>query len=350
MAAFHAHKQHSRGFSKLWLLLLLPVFMIFIAVAGSVIWYRNSLEPVSDSTEQIVVTVPVGSTAPEIGKNLESRDLIKSAYSFELYIRLNDYKDKLQAGGYKFTQSQSVEEIVKDLVNGNVATDLFTILPAQRLGQIKTSFIEAGFSLDEVNLALNPESYIGHPALKDKPADANLEGYLYPESFQMTENTTATQIVEASLDEMASVLTPAMQAKFTSEGLNLYQAVTLASIVEREVNKPEDRPIVAQVFLKRYNEGIMLGSDPTALYGALLVGLEPSVFADTPYNTRLYTGLPPGPINNVSEQSLLAVANPADTNYLFFVSGDDGKTHFSNTLEEHEAATSKYCIELCKSY
>ena len=93
-----------------------------------------------------------------------------------------------------------------------------------------------------------------------------------------------------------------------------------------------------------------LGSDSTAIYGAAVNGLELAIFADTPYNTRIYSGLPPGPISNISQQSLDAVANPSDTQYLYFVSGDDGKTYFAETLAEHEANTAKYCIELCKLF
>jgi UPF0755 protein len=281
---------------------------------------------------------------------LQEKGLIKSAFSFDIYTRINNNRGKLQAGGYKFTPSQSVPEIVEHLVNGDVATDLFTILPAQRLEQIRASFIESGYSQTEVQQAFKPENYANHRALVGKPAGAGLEGYLYPDSYQISDQTTVEEIVTASLDEMADALTAEVRAKYEQEGLSIFEAITLASIVEREVSNSDERAIVAQVFLKRYKAGIMLGSDPTALYGALLVGIEPSVFADTPYNTRLYVGLPPGPINNVSKASLEAVAFPADTDYLFFVSGDDGKTYFSNTLEEHEALTAQHCIELCKSY
>jgi UPF0755 protein len=350
MTAFHIHRQHTKKRSKLWLLLLSPFVIVAVAIVVSVGWYKSSLQPVSDSKEEVIVTVQVGATAPQIGDILDDKGLIQSSLSFDIYTRINNYRDKLQAGGYKFSPSQSVEQIVNQLVTGAVATDLFTILPAQRIDQVRAAFVSAGYSVDEVDKALNPSNYAGHPALVGKPENANLEGYLYPDSYQKTNTTTVEQIIEASLDEMADALTPELLASYQEAGLSPFEAITIASIVEREVNNTDDRLIVAQVFLKRYREGMMLGSDPTALYGALLAGIEPSVFADTPYNTRLYTGLPPGPINNISSMSLQAVANPGDTDYLFFVSGDDGKTYFSNTLAEHEALTAQHCIELCKSY
>jgi UPF0755 protein len=350
MAAFHIHKQHAYKKSKMWLIFFIPFSVLMAVVLLSYGWYISSLQPVSNSNEEVVVTVPVGATTPQIGSLLENSGLIRSTVSFEIYTRLNNSRGKLQAGGYKFTPSQSVPNIVEQLVNGNVATDLFTILPAQRLDQLRAAFVSAGYSQSEVQEAFKPSNYDGHPALEGKPADANLEGYLYPDSYQKTNQTTVQQIIKASLDEMADALTDDLRAQYQAQGLNLFEAITIASIVEREVSSNEERAIVAQVFLKRYSEGIRLGSDPTALYGALLVGIEPSVRADTPYNTRLYEGLPPGPINNVSVSSLEALAYPADTDYLFFVSGDDGKTYFSKTLAEHEALTAKHCIELCRSY
>ena len=257
----------------------------------------------------------------------------------------------VQAGSYSLSPQMTVQEIVDILVSGKVNTELVTILPAQRLEQIEESFLEAGYSSQEVIEALDPDNYSGHPVLVDKPPVATLEGYLYPESFQVTESTPLQAVIEQSLDQLDEAFTDEVKESLrVRHGLTLHEAIILASIVEREVSNPADRTKVAQVFLKRYKENISLGSDPTALYGALLFGIEPSVFADTPYNTRLYAGLPPGPINNVSADSLRAVAFPASTDFLFFVSGDDGNTYFSNTQAEHEALTAEHCIELCRSY
>lgn len=353
MYRFHAEKQYKQKRRWPWiiLLMLLPLFLLAGVAAYGYYAYNENLKPVSDSTELVVVTVPVGTSAAEVGEQLYEQDLIRSAWVFDIYTRVNNYRSGLQAGGYKFSQSMSVEEIVQMLLNGEVATDLVTILPGQRFDQIKASLIQSGFSRDEVNEAFNPKLYFDHPIATYKPeTDVTLEGYLYPESFQRSATTTLEEVLRASLDEMYAALSPQLRSDLAEQGLTVHQAVILASIVEREVSNPDDRTKVAQVFLKRLNEGISLGSDPTALYGALLAGIEPTVFADTPYNTRLYAGLPPGPINNVSIESLEAVAYPADTDFLFFVSGDDGNTYFSNTLAEHEALTAQHCIELCASY
>jgi UPF0755 protein len=153
--------------------------------------------------------------------------------------------------------------------------------------------------------------------------------------------------VSAALEELDTKLTPDVRAAFAQQGLSTYEGLVLASVVEQEVSHATDRAMAAQVFIKRLRIGMSLGSDVTALYGAHLAGKTGSLTYDSPYNTLLHKGLPPTPISNVSDSSLQAVAHPASTDYLFFVAGDDGVTHFTNTAEEHEAAAQKYCHKLC---
>lgn len=309
--------------------------------------YYENLKPVSSSQKSQLIKVESGSTATQIAIQLKEAGLIRQTWAFEWYVRNHNLRDKLQAGSYYIQPSQSVSEIADLLTKGKVATDLFTILPGKRLDQIKAAMVNAGFDPTEVEQAFNPDLYKDHPALVDKPAGASLEGYLYPESFQKHPDTKATTIITASLDEMQKRLTPDIRASFTKRGLTVHQGVILASITEQEVSKADDRPIVAQVFLKRIQDGMQLGSDVTAFYGAIIAGRSPSVAYDSPYNTRIHNGLPPGPISNVSASSLQAIANPASTDYIYFVAGDDGKTYFSHTLAEHEALTKEHCKKLC---
>ena len=355
MSKFHSLKQHTKKRSKLWIVFLLPIVIIGVTVAIAAGWYTQNLRPVSSSDEQVVVTIPIGATVPEIADTLLQRGLIRSTLAFDIYTRIQNDRNKLQAGGYKLMASQSVSEIVDKLVSGDVATDLFTILPAQRLDQVKSAFIQAGFNSDEVKAGFDPTQYAEHPALQFKPRGESLEGYLYPESYQRTSSSTVESIIVASLDQMALVLTPSLEADLQKVGLNMHDAVILASIVEREVPAASGvRSTVAQVYLKRLNESILLQADPTAQYGTLLAtGTEAGWKEyDTPYNTYIYSGLPPGPIVNVSASALYAVANPTQTDYLYFVADDADQTttHFSRTLEEHEAATIKYCKVKCSSY
>lgn len=325
--------------------------------------YEQNLKPVSSSTQSRQITVPSGASVKEIAALLEEAELIRAAWAFEWYVRNNDALEALQAGTYPLSPDKSVQEIVSILTNGKVSTDLVTILPTKRLDQIKDTLINYGFSEEEVDAALDPSLYKDHPALVDKPANASLEGYIYPETFQKTGNTKPQEIITKSLDEMQEVLTAELRAAIVKRGLTVHQGVILASIIDQEAGSEEDKPIIAQVFLKRLNTGMQLGSDVTALYGAVIDGVTLpdkasraaaiAIAYDSPYNTRKYGGLPPGPISNVSQSGLEAVANPAQTDYLYFVAGDPdaegnvGKTHFARTVQEHNENVAKYCRILC---
>jgi UPF0755 protein len=310
--------------------------------------YYQRLQPVSSSQEVVLVTVKSGSTSTQIANLLQEKGLIRSGTIFEWYIRTKDVRDKLQAGTYALRPSMSVPEIVDVLVRGSVKSDLVTILPGQRLDQIRQTLINAGFTPAAVDAALQPAQYADSVALADKPAGAGLEGFLYPDSFQKDDNTEPSVIIRESLDEMAQHLTPDIRAAFAAHGLSVYQGVTLASIIEKEVAKQSDRAQAAQVFYKRLASDMPLGSDVTAFYGAIIAGQPPQVTYDSPYNTLLHKGLPPSPIANVDTSSLQAIAQPANTDWLYFVAGDDGTTYFSKTAEEHQALTKQYCHKLCQ--
>jgi UPF0755 protein len=345
-------KYTAREARRVWprrLLIIAGVgILLLIAATVTVRYvYNQNLKPVSSSAVVKSIEVKEGATAEEIAAQLEEAGLIRSAWAFKLYISSKEVRNALQAGIYELTPSQGIPEIVAQLTHGKIATNLVTLLPGQRIDQIKARLTQEGFKDGEVRNALNPASYQGHPALVDKPPAASLEGYLYPDSYQKTGTTDASIIVAAALDEMESKLTPDVRSAFAKQGLSTYEAIILASIVEREVSNERDRTRVAQVFLKRLEIGMLLQSDATASYGAILDGKPASSSYNSTYNTYLHKGLPPTPISNVSESSLRAVAFPASTDWLYFVSGDDGTTHFAKTLETHESNVQRYCTELC---
>lgn len=339
----------NRSKFKLYILVVISALAVLL-ISGIIVIrksYSDNLKPVSAERKQYIITVEPGSTTATIADNLKAKGVIRSDWAFEWYVRNHQLRDQLKAGTFAVYESQSVSEIVNTIVKGKIATNLVTIVPGKRLAQIRDTLIQSGFNAEEVDGALDPSQYEGHPALTDKPENASLEGYLYPESFQKSKETTATQIIKQSLDEMQLRLTPALRQAISQQGLTLHQGITLASIVEQEVSNPSDRAQASQVFLKRYKSDMALGSDPTAFYGAIRDGKERSVLYDSDYNTRIRKGLPPGPIGNVTENSLNSVASPAQTDWLYFVSGDDGKSYFSKTLQEHEDLTKKYCTKLC---
>ncbi len=325
--------------------------MVAVAILSMVVVrhvYHENLKPLSSVKTVHVITVPSGASVSKIASLLKKEGVIRSDWAFQWYVSSQEVRDKLQAGSYALRPSQSVAEIVSIMTQGRVDTALVTIPPGRRIDEVRSILINNGFAAKDVDRALKPDLYRDHPALVELPKEVtSLEGYIYPESIQKDANTKPEDLITKYLDQMQKRLTPDVRNGFVQQGLTVYQGVTLASIVETEVSNPADRPKVAQVFLKRLHENMRLGSDVTAFYGSILADKAPSVTFDSPYNTHLHDGLPPGPISNVSADSLNAVAHPATTDWLFFVAGDDGKTYFSHTLEEHEALVQEHCKKLC---
>jgi UPF0755 protein len=345
-------KKHSSHRLRKFLIALLLVAAVIGASALFVVRriYTENLRAVTPGVHtQVVVAIPSGSSLNEIAQILKTKNVIRADWAFKQYVRSHELGDKLKAGTYRLYSDETTATIANDLVAGKVAVDLFTILPGQRIDQVRKAFIDAGFKEADVDKALDANSYTGHAALVDKPSGAGLEGYLYPDSFQRTADTSPSTIVTQSLDEMASYLTADLRSAYAAQNLSTYQAITLASIVEREVASQEDRATAAQVFLTRIKQGMRLQSDVTVIYGMALAGEDTSI-VDTsfasPYNTFLHDGVPVGPISNVTKSGLQAVAHPSPTDYLYFVAGDGsdyGKTYFSKTIAEHNAAVAAHC-------
>jgi UPF0755 protein len=340
----------SRG-KKIILSTLISIALVFVAIAVGVnIWYKNNLKPLKTDGSAVIFVVDEGQSAPKTATSLQEQSLIRSSQAFLWYLRNQGITNKIQAGSYEITPTQSSQEIAQMLTTGKVSSKFFTILPGKRLDQIRQNFIDAGFSAESVDKALDPANYSNHPALIAKPTDQSLEGYIYPETFKIDASTTPQQIVRLSLDELASVLTPGLIDAFQAQGLGIHRAITLASIIEKEAANNQDKKDIAGVFYNRLKQGMPLQSDPTYKYAAFLKNEAPSPAIDSPYNTYKVNGLPPGPISNVSKNALQAVASPTKSDYLYFVSGDDNITRFSKTLQEHEALVKQYCIKKCATY
>lgn len=319
-------------------------------------WYQTSLEPRTAEAEEVAFAVTPGTSLLEVANELEEREIIRSATAFVWYMNRQDGDAVLQAGTYSISASQSTPEIASMFIAGDIDHTLITIPPGYRLDELVDKvFVPAGYDRAEVERALQQRYTSG--VLVDKPSRSSLEGYLYPETFQITVDSTPESIIQRALEEFTEQLTPTIRDGLKKQGLSLHEGVILASIVQKEAYDTEDQRKVAQVFLKRLEEGMELGADATFEYGAAVEGGEPTPELDSPYNTRRNAGLPPGPIANFNLSALEAVANPADTDYLYFVHGDgchdedpgtDCTTHFANTIEEHEANVDRYCRSYCR--
>ncbi|MGB3023628.1 MAG: endolytic transglycosylase MltG [Candidatus Saccharimonadales bacterium] len=337
-----------------WWAIIGVIVISIIAVAGLVVTsYFAALSPVDhQASETIRVVIQPGQTASDIADNLFSHGLIRNKQAFQLYTQLSGTNSKLQSGGYVLRRSQSVQDIVQHLVAGKTDELRVTILPGLTLQEladpgVEGSLAQQGFTPDEISAAF-AKSYTS-PLFKDKPVGTSLEGYLYPETYIIAANDTLDRVLTMTFSEFYGVITKnKLDEQAAARGLNLYQAITLASIVQKEISDPSDQRQVAQVFLKRLSDGMVLGSDVTFMYIAKKEGRVPSVNDPSPYNTRRAGGLPPGPIANFNLSALQAVANPASGDYVYFVAGDDGKTYFARTEAEHEANVAKYCTTLCQ--
>jgi UPF0755 protein len=330
------------------LLILLCIFVVIIAViiAGLVIAKRE-LNPVSkDTTKLIKVTINSGTTPSAIGDLLQKDGIIKSSFAFIMYTRISGTENKLQAGTYRLSPGETTQEIVKHLVNGTVDQFSITFLPGATEAMDRQVLINAGYSTSDVDTALGA-TYSGS-LFTDKPAGTDLEGYIYGETYDFNSGATVQDILQRTFDEFETVVTQNnLVAGFAKQGLNLYQGITLASIIQREVSSASDQKQVAQVFYLRLAMNIPLGSDVTYIYGASLLGVAATPTLDSPYNTRINTGLPPGPIATPGLSALQATASPASGSYLYFLSGDDGKTYFATTEAQHEANIANYCKVKC---
>ena len=349
----YANNRVKKSRSKLFYTIIIVVVIFVAATMGSLgtrMWYEQQLQPASSVERLEIVEIPEGATVQEIAKGLEEKRLIRSSQAFVWYVRTNALLNELKAGTYQLDAAQSTPAIIDTITQGKIIENTVTILPGKRLDQIKEALVKAGFGAEDVDTAFEPSQYKGHPALVAKPTSQSLEGYLFPETFNASSKTTAKDIVEKSLDEMAEVMTPELIDAWQKHGLGIHEAITLASIVEQEVRTADERAMVAGVFYNRLKIGMALQSDPTYKYAAHQLGVSPNPAIQSPYNTYYVSELPPGPIGSVSKSSLEAVANPKQHDYLYFVAGDDGVTRFSKTIEEHQELTKKYCIDLCSSY
>ena len=330
-----------------------------ILLAGLIVliiwqWYQLGQKPVDTRSVALeLFVVEQGQSLERIAEALKDRELIRNTTVFEWYVRVGGDYSEFQAGDFEVSPSMTVAEIVEILKYGQASNRRVTIFPNRRLDQLATSLQEQGFTDAIVTTSLSADRWLDHPVARWWPAgSASLEGYLYPETFNVTgfEQSDADSLIRRSLNEFSRVLkdNPDLEAGFQQQQLSVHEAVILASIVTSEASRPEDLAKVAQVFLKRYHLGRPLGADPPVFYAHFALGRPLDFSVDHDYNTRLRPGLPAGAISNVGLEPLRAVANPADTDYYFFLAGDDGTIYFNETLDGHNRDRRLYCHEACK--
>lgn len=332
----------------MWTIVSIVVGTLLIALAGAVAWYNYQLAPVGgDMNEKILVKIESGTSPKAIGQLLEEQKVIRSEIAFSLYTRFSGTQNSLQAGTYRLSPGESTQEIVKHLINGTVDTFDITFLPGATLKESREVLIKAGYTAVEVDAAL--AARYDSPLFAGKPANQDLEGYLYGDTYRFGSGASVEEILSHTFDHFAAVIEEnGFVEAFKKRGLTLYEGITLASIIQREAIGGDEAQI-AQVFFLRMDQGMMLGSDVTYQYIADKTGVARDPNLNSPYNTRRFTGLPPGPIATPGLAALKAVANPAKGDYVYFLSGDDNVTYFARTNAEHERNIVDHCKVKCST-
>lgn len=341
-----------------WQWVLIGVGIVSIVLVSIYAWYQQSLQPVN-SADQTTVAIEVqqGMLPEQIAGLLAEKRVIRNAASFLIYTRLVGVQNVLQVGSYELSPSMSLPTIADTLAKGKSAQLVVTFYPGAMLydptnisdakrTDVYTMLKRAGFADVEIKAALAKQ--YTHPLFAGKPTSASLEGYIYGETYHFARGVSVEEVLKHTFDTYYQKLTEHdIAARAQKRGFTLYQAITLASIVEREVQGAKDQRQVAQVFYSRLASGMTLGSDVTFIYAATQQNKTPTVDFASPYNTRIHGGLPPGPIATPGITALEAVADPAKGDYLYFVAGDDGKTYFGRTSDEHEQNIKAHCQKLC---
>jgi UPF0755 protein len=324
-------------------LLVAAVVIAVVAVAAAAVtgyWY---LGPYRGFGAETFVEIERGMSSQEIAAELAQHGVVRSRWAF-LAVRFVHPRAPLQAGEYRFGAAQTPWQVFEKIRRGDVFYEDFTVPEGSNMFDIA--------ALLEKSDTVDPEDFLtaaGDPeSIRDlDPLAPNLEGYLFPSTYRVTHRTTAKQLCRRMTAEFRKQWTSLGGQKQAAE---THKVVTLASLVEKETAIPQERPLIAAVFLNRLRLDMPLQCDPTTVYAALLQNryrgvIHKSDLASTnPYNTYAHPGLPPGPIANPGSASLKAALHPADTDYLYFVAKGDGSGahQFSATLAEHEKAVLEY--------
>ncbi len=330
--------------------LALFVLLLLIAAGAAGGWiYLRIGEPYRGySGAEQFVQIPTGAGSRTIGDRLVQGGIVHDALSFRVGLYISGKGRHLQAGEYRFDSAMTAMEVIDKLARGDVYVINLTFPEGLTMAEMGELFESHGFGSAATFVAAARDPT---PIKALDPAARDLEGYLFPETYLLPRHTDAPRLVKLMTDRFAHVFTPELRQAAEADGLTVRQAVTLASIVEKEAARPEERPIVAAVYENRLRIGMALQCDPTVIYALERVGKytgnlrREDLAFDSPYNTYRYPGLPPGPIASPGRASLEAAVHPAPVDFLYFVSRNDGSHEFARTLEEHNRNVRKWQVE-----
>lgn len=329
---------------------LVIVAALLSAVAG--VYYARVDERYQgyEGGEQFVEIRP-GQGTRAIGRTLAAHGVVRDEWTFRLAVYLTGTDRALKAGEYRFDTPMSAKEVARKLARGDVFLRPITFPEGLSIREMAQLFETRKLGTAEAfaAAAANPA-----PVRELDPAAPDLEGYLFPETYNLPRTVSAESLVDQMVRRFLTVFDEKLRAEAVAKGMTVRQVVTLASLVEKETAVDEERPIVAAVYLNRLRIGMPLQADPTVIYALTKAGeydgnlTRGNLRFDSPYNTYRYPGLPPGPIASPGRASLEAVLRPAAVDYLYFVSRNDGSHAFATTLAEHNRNVRQYQVDFFK--
>ena len=320
--------------------------MILLIGGGYFFWRAMTVPYRGFSAPAVQVEVKKGQRTSIILRHLQEAGALRDAYLPLIYIKVARHGESIKAGVYEFTKPLSAADVIDKLIRGDVILKTVTIREGLDRFAVARLFVADGFGRanDWDNLTADPE------LIRDlAPQAQTLEGYLFPDTYKFNPGTPPKVIIAEMVANFRKHFGPEMA--YISTGLNPHETVTLASIVESEAKLPQERPLVASVYLNRLQRHMQLGADPTVIYALKLANRwsgnihKQDLEMDSPYNTYRVHGLPPGPIANPGIASLRAAAAPAKTAFLYFVAKHDGSHAFSTNIEEHNRNVQIYQVQ-----
>jgi UPF0755 protein len=326
---------------------LLLVLLSAGAAAGVIYWRINQPYRGYQEGEQFV-DLPSGTGSVPIGDRLVAAGVVRDVATFRTALWLSHQGRRLKAGEYRFDHPMTPFEVIDKIARGDVFVISVTFPEGLTFAEMAKIFESHGLgtAASFVNAARDPAP------IHELDAEArDLEGYLFPETYALPRHTDAAKLTRMMVARFEKVFTPELRQAAAARMLTVRGAVTLASIVEKETAKAEERPLVAAVYTTRLRIGMPMQCDPTVIYGLVKAGRydgnihKEDLSFDSRYNTYRYPGLPPGPIASPGRASLEAAVHPADADYLYFVSRNDGSHEFARTLEEHNRNVQKFQVQ-----
>jgi UPF0755 protein len=333
-------------------LTLIAAFLLLALIGGGVAVYlgvSRAREPYfAAATPEVFVDIPQGAGPASIAQRLVDAGVVRDVLTFRLALWMSGRARDLKAGEYRFESPLSALDVVDRLARGDVYRRAITFREGLTMVEMASAYEESGLGDAKTFLAAarDPSAI--------KPLDANatdLEGYLFPETYQLRRDTPAAALVAQMVALFEKAFTPEMREAAKARGLTVREAVTVASLVEKETAVAAERPLVAAVYLNRMRTGMPMQADPTVIFALQRAGRytgnlrRDDLQFDSPYNTYRYAGLPPGPIASPGRASLAAAVAPADVDYLYFVSRNDGSHVFAHTLSEHNRNVQEWQVE-----